>query len=662
MAATATSPDTAGPWWASVIRWVWAPLVASILGLAVSISVVLRRRVNRDVERLRAAVRQLTTPEKQITQDAFAFQEFGDFAAELADVAETLRNERARLSDNASRDPLTGVPNRRLFIDTLARETVFARRTSWPLSLIMVDLDHFKSLNDKYGHEAGDVALRRTADRLGSLIRRSDTVARLGGEEFAVVLPGARLDQATRIAQQLRDALRSDEFLFDGNAINVTASFGVAELHECRLSDSESLIRHADVAMYEAKRNGRDRVVAAPPAPTTSTPVETGTESDRRSSLPDAGPNEIQEAPPIDRDALALMGSTFSLLRLIPDKHRVAHDTIQQVAAVLQSDTVGLYLFAEGSTSLIPAATLGSEDGSAPSVSEGLRQWAAALRCSSHFVPECYVEPKVVADRSGPRKVGMARVPLIAYGAVIGVIEARDLPSDFRLSKRQETVLSALAAMGATALENCDTYERLTHRLCSLVEALCRAVHSGDAYRRNHCDRVSALTVELAKAMGQHDEEELQLLRIAGLVHDVGRIALPGRLFKKKGRFRHDERKLMQEHCRIGADIMDGVTEMNRLAEIVRHHHEHYDGGGYPKGLAGNEIPIESRIIAVADAYVAMTSPRPHRPRLSPEDAIERIRHEAGKQFDPTIVEVFLEWVGRRDLVGQPHPPAGCRP
>jgi diguanylate cyclase (GGDEF)-like protein/putative nucleotidyltransferase with HDIG domain len=623
--------------------------------------VVLRLRMSRDVKRLRTALRQLTTPEKQIPEGGFAFQEFGDFAAELADIAGALRDERARLADNASRDALTGVPNRRLFIDTLARETAFARRTSWPLSLIMVDLDHFKSLNDEFGHKAGDVALRRTADRLGSLVRRSDTVARLGGEEFAVILPGARLDQATRIAQQLRDGLRSDPFSFDGNTITVTASFGVAELHECRLTDSESLIRHADAAMYDAKRNGRDRVVAAPPDQTPSMSAETEAESDRRSAPTGLGPNEIQEAPPIDRDALALMGSTFSLLRLIPDRHRVAHDTIQQVAAVLQSGAVGMFLFQEDGTSLVPVATLGSEDGSAPSVSEGLRQWAAALRCSSHFVPECYVEPKVVSDRSGPHDMGVARLPLIAYGAVIGVIEARGLPSDFRLSKRQETVLSALAAMGATALDNCDTYERLTNRLCSLVEALCRAIHSGDVYRRNHCERVSALTVELARAMGQHDEEELQLLRIAGLVHDLGRIALPDRLFKKKGRLRHDERKLMQEHCRIGADIMDGVTEMNRLAEIVRYHHEHYDGEGYPDGLAGNEIPIESRIIAVADAYVAMTSPRPHRPRLSPEDAIDRIRQETGRQFDPTIVEVFLEWVGRSDLVGQPHPLAGGR-
>jgi len=237
------------------------------------------------------------------------------------------------------------------------------------------------------------------------------------------------------------------------------------------------------------------------------------------------------------------------------------------------------------------------------------------------------------------------------------VIEAEDLPSDLRLSKRQQTVLSALSAIGATALKNCDTYERLTTRLCGLIDALCSAVHVNDAYKRNHCRRVSALTMELARAMGQHDEEELQLLRVAGLVHDIGNIELPERLFKKKGRLRDGEWKLLQEHCRIGADIIDGAAEMGRLASIIRHHHEHYDGGGYPDGLAGNEIPIESRIIAVADAYVAMTSPRPHRPEMSHDEATKQIREGAGRQFDPATVDAFLEWTDRSEHTPPPDAP-----
>jgi len=317
--------------------WVWTPVIAAVLISAVYLSVVLRVRLKSDAMRLRAAIRELATPGKELPRQSFAFEEFRTCAAELASVAASLRQEEARLSDDASRDPLTGLANRRLFIDTLAREAAFARRTSWPLSLIMVDLDHFKSLNDAYGHKAGDLALRRTADRLSSLVRQSDSVIRYGGEEFAVILPGARLEQATRIAQQLCDGLRCDQFVFEGHTIRVTASFGVAELHECRLIDSEALISHADVALYEAKRNGRDAVVAASPARISAPAAQSPEKPDSGPASTAADGTEEDEDAPIDRDTLALMGSTFSVLQVIPHKHRVGRDTIQQVGAVLQA-------------------------------------------------------------------------------------------------------------------------------------------------------------------------------------------------------------------------------------------------------------------------------------------------------------------------------------
>lgn len=637
--------------------WVWTPVIAAVLISAVYLSVVLRVRLKSDAMRLRAAIRELATPGKELPRQSFAFEEFRTCAAELASVAASLRQEEARLSDDASRDPLTGLANRRLFIDTLAREAAFARRTSWPLSLIMVDLDHFKSLNDAYGHKAGDLALRRTADRLSSLVRQSDSVIRYGGEEFAVILPGARLEQATRIAQQLCDGLRCDQFVFEGHTIRVTASFGVAELHECRLIDSEALISHADVALYEAKRNGRDAVVAASPARISAPAAQSPEKPDSGPASTAADGTEEDEDAPIDRDTLALMGSTFSVLQVIPHKHRVGRDTIQQVGAVLQSRTVRLFLLGNQNTQLLPIASVGLPEDAPFSASDGLLEWVTSLHSSSHFVPERYVGPTQITDICGDHNATVVRLPLIAYGEVIGVIEAEDLPSDLRLSKRQQTVLSALSAIGATALKNCDTYERLTTRLCGLIDALCSAVHVNDAYKRNHCRRVSALTMELARAMGQHDEEELQLLRVAGLVHDIGNIELPERLFKKKGRLRDGEWKLLQEHCRIGADIIDGAAEMGRLASIIRHHHEHYDGGGYPDGLAGNEIPIESRIIAVADAYVAMTSPRPHRPEMSHDEATKQIREGAGRQFDPATVDAFLEWTDRSEHTPPPDAP-----
>ena len=643
---------------ASAVEEAWAPLglplrawagialVVTSVVLAVWLSVTLRRRLRRDLMHLRSAIRQLATPEKAVQHRAFAVEEVSECAAELADVAERLRTEQAQLCDDAARDPLTGVANRRPFVDTLTREAAFAERTGWPLSLVMLDLDHFKALNDTYGHKAGDLALCRTADRLSSLVRQSDIVARVGGEEFAIVLPGTPLDQAIRVAQQLRNALRCDQHVFEGHTIQVTASFGVAELHDCRAGDAESLIGRADEALYEAKRGGRDTVRAAPAAQAQASAGQTAEEPPRP---PGAVADSLEPSAdaPIDRDALALMGSTFSVLQVIPDRHRVAHDIIQQVAATLQSQTACLFVFGEGDGRLIPIASVGLSDDDAGSVSGDLREWAEGLRSSSHFAAMRCLDPVHLQDLCQKESATAVRVPLVAYGEVVGVIEARHLPPDLRFGKRQQTVLSALSAIGATALKNCDVYERAMHRMCGLVEVLAQAIHANDVFKRDHCKWVSRITVELAEAMGQHDPEELHLLRIAGLVHDIGDICVPHHLFEKKGPLLRDEQKLVQEHSRTGAALIESVAEMQRLADIVGYHHERYDGCGYPEGLAGEFIPIESRVLAVADAYVAMTSPRPYRAALSHTEAVEQIRLAAGEQFDPAVVDVFLNWTER---------------
>ncbi len=627
--------------------WLWIPLIGGALILAVSLSIVLRSRMRRDFVRLRAAIRQMGTPGRQFPPSAFAIEELCECATELASTAERLRQEQVRLSDDAARDPLTGLSNRRPFMDTLVREAAFANRTGWPLSLIMVDLDHFKALNDTYGHSAGDTALRRTADRLSSLVRQSDSVARLGGEEFGVVLPGTRLGQATRIAQQLCDALRGDQFVHEGKTIRVTASFGVAEVHECRATDSESLMGRADAALYDAKHNGRDTVVAAPTAPSVEFAVQDAQQPDEHPTDAAAGQPESVESDTIDRDTLALMGSTFSVLRVIPDRHRVAHDLVQQVAAVLQSPTAALYPVSEAGLCLDPLVSTASGDDSGVCTSDELQAWVQEWLSSSHPAPSRALEPTQTA---GIDETTVVRIPLIADGEILGVIEAAGLAADFQLAERQRMVLSALAAIGATALKNCDAYEGVVGRMCGLIEALSKAVHAQDAYKRDHCERVSAIAVGLAQKMGQQDAEELQLVRIAGLVHDIGNAGLPLRLFQKHGRFRDGERKLMQQHCGLGAEIIGGVAEMERLAEIVRHHHEQHDGRGYPQGLAGCAIPFESRLLAVADAYVAMTSPRPYRPALSHDEAVRRIEQGAGEQFDPAIVDAFLEWVTQSEF------------
>ncbi len=610
-------------------------------------SAVIRSRIRRDVERLRRSIRSLPGTQELPLPQGYRFGGFRLCANELTNAAEQIGRQQDRLNRDAMRDPLTGLPNRRTFIYTLSHEVAFAQRTQWPLSVIIVDLDHFKTLNDTFGHQAGDFVLERTARRLASLIRQSDVVARIGGEEFVVVLPGTKLSQAMQVAQQLRTALRCDQFVYERQQMRVTASFGVAELHECGAQDADSLVRCADEALYKAKRS-RDMVVAAPSASDSPMPLDFE-ESAEIAELP----ADTVEPPDtrVDRDTMALMGSMFSILQVIPDKYRVAQDAIQQVAAVLHWPQVRLAVHVPKRECLAPLASINIEapaSSADPLPVDDLNDWFDDLRSGHQFFPRRRVEP-IPIDLDEEGRTSKLRLPLVAYGEVFGVIEASTGGQRSEVSNRQTVILSALGAIGATALHNCNEYQRLEQRWLGLVEALCATIHSLDSYQGDHARRVGIIAFKLAVAMGQHDEGTLQMVRIAGLVHDIGKVGLPRRLFQKSSRLRSSERKVLQRHCAIGAELLAGVADMEPLSQIVRSHHEHYDGAGYPDRLAGHEIPIESRILAVADAYDAMTSRRPYRPPFSHGEAIERIRQAMGTQFDPAVAAVMIECFGGED-------------
>jgi len=628
-----------------------AALLANVAGVAlvmslvpvVFLAVVLNRRMRRDIDRLQTGINQLALPGHEVPDEPFRFEEFDECARKLREVARTLSERQEQLTDGASRDALTGLPNRRTMKYVLAREVAFAERTGWPLSVVMVDIDHFKALNDTYGHQAGDHVLERTARRLDSLVRSSDVVARYGGEEFVLIFPGTGLDLAVEVAQQLRNALRCDRFTFDKQEMSVTASFGVAELHSCGAEDADTLVSKADTALYEAKNTGRDRVVAA-----TCTREEARTCVEPSEPAANAPAKAAVQATdePLDRDTMSLMGSMFSILQLLPDRQRVAYDVVQQVAAVLHSPRALLYAYDTPRKQLMPLSSSRIEERDRLTTIETpgeLRTWFETHRAQDTASVRRHLEPETAADWGDERYPAYVRVPLTAYGELLGVVVAAVDQPGFELLQRQRTVLAALGTIGATALRTCGVFAQQEERWVGLIEAMCRAIHSQDAFKREHARRVADISVILARALGQQDRDALQLIRVAGLVHDIGKIGLPPQLFNKKGRLRAGERQQLQQHCRMGADLLTAVPQLQRLSTVVLHHHEHFDGGGYPEGLAGSEIPIESRIISVADAYDAMTSDRPYRTALSHAEAIRRIREAALAQFDPAVVQVFLD-------------------
>jgi len=174
------------------------------------------------------------------------------------------------------------------------------------------------------------------------------------------------------------------------------------------------------------------------------------------------------------------------------------------------------------------------------------------------------------------------------------------------------------------------------------IDALAHAVDAKDQVTHGHIQRVQTYCLALARALGHTDEGDLRALEAASLLHDVGKIAIPEHILNKPGRLSAAEFERMKQHAAIGADILSSIEFPYPVVPIVRHHHEGWNGSGYPDGLAGTAIPIGARILAVVDCYDALMSDRPYRPRMQVEQALAILRERAGTMYDPSIVEGFL--------------------
>ncbi len=174
----------------------------------------------------------------------------------------------------------------------------------------------------------------------------------------------------------------------------------------------------------------------------------------------------------------------------------------------------------------------------------------------------------------------------------------------------------------------------------TFLQAMAQAVDLKDPYTSNHSQRVSRYAVRLARAMGL-PEDEVARIRVGGLMHDIGKIGIPGSIIRKPGKLTSKEQEMMRKHSSVSAKIIEPLEIVGESAEMVRHHHENYDGSGYPDGLKGEEIPQGSRIIFVADAFDALVTDRPYRKGASREEALTVIRKHAGTQFDQRVVDTM---------------------
>ena len=386
----------------------------------------------------------------------------------LEESRDTVSFQNEELKKLATRDPLTGCLNRRAFFELIDAAFEEAKRYGGPLACILLDIDHFKVVNDRYGHAAGDQVLQFVAATLHANLRASDRLCRYGGEEFCILLTRADVAVGVQVAEKIREAIAASPC---GNT-SITASFGVSSL-EFNPTSPADMIDQADQALYAAKHQGRNRVL-----------------------------NYSQRA-------------------------------------------------------VAPAQ--------AP-----------------------------IADDKNELSV---KIPFHAVQALMAVLAQRD-PSTAWHSRR--------------------------------VADLC-----------------------IATVRGLMSASDTFVFEIAALLHDIGKIGVPDAILLKPGPLTADEWDIMEQHARMGIEILDATFGIAELTAIVRNHHAWFGGNRRDPGLpVGEQIPLRSRILSIADAYDAIVSDRIYRKARSHDEAVAELRRCAGTQFDPLLVERFITAVEATDRHG----------
>lgn len=243
----------------------------------------------------------------------------------------------------------------------------------------------------------------------------------------------------------------------------------------------------------------------------------------------------------------------------------------------------------------------------------------------------------------------MICVPVRSKGRVIGVLQAINKKDGGLFTEEDLENFWTLSNQVAIALENANLYEELKETFLSTSEALAAAVEKKDPYTGGHIKRVVSYSMAIARHMNLK-ALDVEKLKLAAVLHDIGKIGIKDSVLLKQGGLTPEEAALMRSHPLLGADILGHIEQMRDVSRIMRAHHEKWDGSGYPDGLKGEAIPIQARIISVADAFDAITTDRPYRKAADSRTAAEEICRYSGKEFDPSVVKAFIAALETSDI------------
>lgn len=260
---------------------------------------------------------------------------------------------------------------------------------------------------------------------------------------------------------------------------------------------------------------------------------------------------------------------------------------------------------------------------------------------------------------AGP--VAYVVMPVLARSEVVGLIGVFADEKGGPIETGEIRILESLAKELSTTVTTMELRHELRHLLFNVVRSLVNAIEAKDRYTRGHSERVFVSSVQIGERLGL-SPDEIQSLSWASLLHDIGKISIDERILNKPGRLTDEEYEKIRNHPVAGCMMLEPIEQLQSILPGVRHHHERWDGTGYPDGLRGQDIPLLSRIIAVADTYDAIVSARPYRPADSEAYAVGVVRAAAGSQFDPKVVSAFLNLVAEGEIGGLATADAGSAP
>ncbi len=246
-----------------------------------------------------------------------------------------------------------------------------------------------------------------------------------------------------------------------------------------------------------------------------------------------------------------------------------------------------------------------------------------------------------VDEKSNFITKSMIAVPVKTRERMLGVLEVIN-KKDGRFDNEDLEVLEALSNQIAIAIENANLYEEMRETFYGTIEALAETIEKRDPYTGGHTKRVMDYSLMIGGKLGL-SKKEMENLKLSATLHDIGKIGIRDEVLLKKGKLIPEEAMEMNMHPKYGSEILSHIRQLKDVIPGMRGHHEKYDGSGYPDGLKGEEIPLNARIIAIADAFDAMTTDRPYRKALSIDEAINELKRYAGIQFDPYLIDIFIE-------------------